>query len=250
MSKVLYLLFLVVFFATLSANLWAIDKTGLVLYFSLDQVQGKDVKDESGNGNDGKIVGDAKIVKDGKFGSALENTKGCIEVQDSKTLDGMDKLTIEIWIKLDTDHQNVIIGKGPAWGNESYMLQSWSDGQMYFGILDTSSRAISKAGPLKEWYHTAASFDGNTLKLYINGKEVSSANSPSKIVPDTATSLFIGGLDAAVGYPFIGSIDEVAIWNRTLSQAEIEESMRGKILTAAVESAGKLTTAWGSIKHY
>ncbi|MBW2149321.1 MAG: hypothetical protein JRI22_20150 [Deltaproteobacteria bacterium] len=56
-------------------NLWALDDTGLVLYFPLNEMAGKDVKDASSNGNDGEIVGDVEKV-DGKFGFAFK-LNGC-----------------------------------------------------------------------------------------------------------------------------------------------------------------------------
>jgi hypothetical protein len=45
-----------------------------------------------------------------------------------------------------------------------------------------------------------------------------------------------------------GILDEVVIWNRTLSDDEIRKAMNGELVNAAVNTKGKLTATWGSIK--
>ena len=50
--------------------------------------------------------------------------------------------------------------------------------------------------------------------------------------------------------PFHGIMDDVAVWNRGLTQDEIAELIAEGIPAAAVEPNEKLTTAWGSIKQH
>jgi len=214
----------------------------LVVYLPLNENKGKDVADALGNGHDGAIVGDFKWI-DGKYDKAVELAAAGAEVQvpDDKALDGMKELTIEVWVKQDTHQATGIIQKGASWPNMSYLLQPWSDQQIYFGVKDTSSRAITKAGdyPLKEWYHLTGTYDGSTLKIFINGKEKASAAAPVKEVPDTTEPL-------QVGNRLLGAIDEFALYNRALSAAEIQDDMNGKLLSVTPKS--KLAACWGYIK--
>ncbi|MFQ6041371.1 MAG: LamG domain-containing protein [Candidatus Poribacteria bacterium] len=221
-------------------NAYAVDPD-LVVYLPLDEGKGKDVADASGNGHDGTIVGNFNWV-DGQYGKALELTAAAeVQVPDDKALDGMKALTIEVWVRQDTHQATGVVQKGANWPNISYLLQPWSDQQIYFGVQNTSSRAITKAGdyPLKEWYHLAGTYDGSTLKIYINGKEKASAPAPVKVVPDTPEPL-------QVGNRLLGAIDEFVLYTRALSADEIQNDMNGKLLP--VMKKEKLAACWGRIK--
>lgn len=215
----------------------------LVVYLMLDEGKGDQVVDASKNGNDGKAAGNFKWVK-GKFGQALELAAGAeVQVEDNKTLDGMKALTIAVWVLQDSLQNTGVIQKGANWPDMSYLIQPWSDGMIYFGVKDTSTRAITKAGalPLKEWYHLAGTFDGKskTLKVYINGEEKASAPAPVDTVPDTVAPL-------KVGNRLTGSIDDFVLYNRALNADEVKELTKGNILP--VDAKGKLALSWGELK--
>ena len=214
----------------------------LILYLPMDEGSGDTVKDLSPNKLDGKIVGkDFKWV-DAKKGKGLEFVSGTnIQVPDNNLLDAMKALTIELWVKQDTHQSTNLVFKGVTWPGLSYLLQPWSDQQIYFGVNDTSSRAIAPAGSysLKTWYHLAAVFTGQDLIIYIDGVEKSKANAPVNQVPDTKEPLEIGKL-------FTGAIDEFVMYSRALKPAEIISDMGGVMM--AVNSSESLTITWGSLK--
>lgn len=239
MRPIFYLFLLMLFVFPLSA-FTAVDPS-LIVYLPMNDGKGDTVKDMSPNNFDGKIVGNSKWVN-GKKGNGIEMTAEAeIQIPDNKMLDGMKALTLEIWLKQDTHQNTGVIQKGTNWPGMSYLLQPWSDQQVYFGIDNTSSRAIAPAGsyPLGEWYHLAATFDGTTLKVFINGKEKSSAKSPVAECPDTNTPLQIGNR-------FAGVIDEFVMYNRALTEEEIRADMAG--VSLAVKSKSKLSTVWGYLK--
>ena len=237
----IYFLLFCLILTTALINAYAVDPD-LVVYLPLDEGKGKDVADASGNGHDGSIVGNFNWI-DGQYNKALELAVAEAEVQvpDDKALDGMKALTIEVWVRQDTHQATGIVQKGANWPNISYLLQPWSDQQIYFGVQNTSSRAITKAGdyPLKEWYHLAGTYDGSTLKIYINGEEKASAPAPVKVVPDTPEPL-------QVGNRLLGAIDEFVLYTRALSANEIQDDMNGKLLP--VMKKDKFAICWGHIK--
>jgi len=77
--------------------------------------------------------------------------------------------------------------------------------------------------PLNQWTHLAGSYDGSALRLYVNATQVSSLTQTGGIQV-TGSPLRIGG-DTYSGEFFPGRIDEVRIYNRALSQSEIQTDM-------------------------
>jgi hypothetical protein len=74
------------------------------------------------------------------------------------------------------------------------------------------------------WAHLAATFDGTTGRLYLNGREV--ASGPFAFASGTGAGIAIGNNNSAAGWPncpgsFNGDLDEARIYNRALSPAEI-----------------------------
>lgn len=240
MKLIFYLLFFILFIFPLSAYT-AIDPS-LVVYLPMNDGKGDTVKDMSPNGFDGKIVGGGSKWVNGKIGNGIEMTAETeVQIPDNKMLDGMKSLTLEIWLKQDSHQSTGVVQKGTNWPGMSYLLQPWSDQQVYFGIDNTTSRAIAPAGsyPLGEWYHLAATFNGTTLKVFIDGKEKSSAKSPVAECPDTNTPL-------QVGNRFAGIIDEFVMYNRALTDDEIKADMAG--VSLEVKAKNKLSSVWGYLK--
>ena len=83
-----------------------------------------DVKDASGNGNDGKIVGNFKF-ENGKFGKAVVAAGGgSIDVQDSKSIQSVsDELTVAAWFRVDADSDTGVRKNG------AYLLEDQSGGE-------------------------------------------------------------------------------------------------------------------------
>ncbi|MFB3041331.1 MAG: LamG domain-containing protein, partial [Candidatus Poribacteria bacterium] len=97
-----------------------------------------------------------------------------------------------------------------------------------------------------EWYHFAGTFDGKVMRVYVNGQLEGETDNNVPIAPSDL-ELWIGGDD--FGRPtdhFPGIIDEVRIYEKTLSEAEIQKVME---TPQAVEAEDKLTTSWGRIKE-
>ena len=86
-----------------------------------------------------------------------------------------------------------------------------ASGSDYAGSQNTST-----ALQLGHWYHVAVTYDGSTMKLYLNGVLQESVAS-SRSLADNATAMRVGG----TGDPFGGRIDEVAIYGTALSAARV-----------------------------
>ena len=81
--------------------------------------------------------------------------------------------------------------------------------------------------PLNTWTHLAATYDGATLRLFVNGTQVGSRALTGALLTSTGV-LRIGG-NAIWGEFFQGRIDEIRIYNRALSPGEIQADMAAPI---------------------
>lgn len=211
---------------------------GLALYFSFDAVAEEagltKITDQSGNGNVGVLSG-GKLV-DAKFGKALEckyeNIGDGVVVNDSNSLD-LDAVTIAAWIKTSKldDQWNRILDKG--W-QSAYNLCIGGEykGQRYqekttfecAGCSMTSKTSIVDG----QWHLIVGSYDGQFQKLYIDSK-LDNKWKMKKTVPmkHNDNVLTIGRLAVMEVPPydkpfFDGLIDEVRLYNRVLSDEEVQ----------------------------
>ena len=211
---------------------------GLAAYYALDG----DVLDSSGNGNDGTIMDNPNLDDptwiDGVYGSALEfhgtgvaGTGGdFIDCGNDASLDITGPISIALWIRPDADDPE---GKGTSGGETAPMAKATSDWsyQVRYGwggaptpymsfTFNTSPRAWASVGRnlvRNEWCHIACSYDGTTLKCYLDGAETDST--PMGEIASSVSPVLIG----SDGWKsdWTGGIDEVAIYNRDLSEGEI-----------------------------
>jgi hypothetical protein len=194
------------------------------------------VADLSGNRINGSVYGHSFYNSSGKFGGAYQFDGGDDSINTtSNILNGTNAFTILLWARPNAfGNYKGIIGKGIADANV-ITIQSHTSGQIYCDVDNgtSSSYAYSSSGLLGigSWTQIAMVFNGSAssnaerLKLYINGSNVSlsfSGTIPAQTGSSNTGVLTIGQLGYASNY-FNGSIDEVKIWNRSLSSSEIQQ---------------------------
>ena len=84
------------------------------------------------------------------------------------------------------------------------------------------------ANPVNAWTHVALTYDGATLRLFVNGTQVAS-RATTGTIEATDSPLWIGG-NSPYGEYFTGLIDEVRVYNRALAQTEIQADMNTGIV--------------------
>ncbi len=208
---------------------------GLVAAFGFNENTGTTVNDNSGNNNNGTLTNGPTWSASGKFGSAIlfDGTNDFVNVNDANSLDLTNGMTIEAWINASnlTGYKTVIC-KENGTNNLAYALSpnnsaSGSANQrpntrIRIGNTTTTVTGTTKL-VLNTWTHIASTYNGSVLRLYINGVQVSTANVTGNMAA-TTNPLRIGGTTALSQY-FTGLIDEVRIYNRALSQSEIQTDM-------------------------
>jgi hypothetical protein len=218
---------------------------GLVLHFSFDKAEpGGAIIDASDKHNNG-VLAAAKWVAAGKQGGACEFIeKGShIDVPHSESLD-LKQATLAVWFKtgkadaawrrlLDKQSDN-----GFALGIAGDSKDGPSRGKLAFAINGSvclSDNVVTDGA----WHHAAATFDGTTLALFVDGRPQKQTLALRGAIGSNTHNLTVGlnranpspdGRDAS----FEGVMDEVMLFNRALSADEI------KNLVAAIDpNAGK-----------
>jgi hypothetical protein len=208
---------------------------GLVAAYSFNEGSGATVNDSSGKGNSGTISG-ATWTAAGRFGGALafNGTNSWVTVNDSSSLDLTNAMTLEAWVRPfgPTSWQAAIIKEQAsdfAYGLYVNTDQDQSSGVANINGGDVAVNDPSEDGqvPMNTWTHLTTTYDGSILRLYENGILLNQASSPGKIAVSSGP-LRIGG-DSIWGEYFNGLIDEVRVYNRALSQTEIQADMNTPI---------------------
>ena len=233
-------------------------QAGLVSYWNFDEGEGETVHDSVGI-NDGTINGAAKWVE-GRIDGGLEfnGSTDYVDYGADPSLDIIEALTIAAWIKLDVfgDWAGVVT-KGIE--SATFAMQTWGDGALRFspnwgnpaGGVGTGSFNTDTKMTRAQWVHAAITSDGETITFYIDG-------TPDALVLDRAITFgtnaesLIMGADFPGGDEYLdGIIDEVYIYDRALTQAEIGQLMAGEGGGGgkAVSPSGKLGVTWGMIKE-
>lgn len=233
----------------------ALDLDRLVLYFPFEEQ--KPIDRSANPVKIASITGNLRN-SDGKFGKAGEfDGSTFIEVEHADKLEGMEALTIEVWIKISkiVGDGMAIVSKRKAFNtNDVYNLFIYTGAKMDARVNaqgDFWSQTAFKAG---EWYHVAYVFDGKSAvdqrqKMYVNGMLESKATHPHTTVQKGGAPLWIGELDSARGFKWNGLIDELGIWNIALDENQINQVMKvGKAKMLSVEHLPKLPATWGRLK--
>jgi hypothetical protein len=204
---------------------------GLVSAYSFNEGVGTVLTDISGNGNNGAITNGTWNVT-GRYGAALSfnGSNSRVDIPDSASLDLTTGMTIEAWVRPTTlTAWRTVLMKEQSTGLV-YALYANSDtnrpsAHVYLGS-ETDTRGTAQLA-LNTWTHLAATYDGVVLRIFVNGAQASSRTLDGSLQTSTS-ALRIGG-NSIWGEYFTGLIDEVRIYNRALTAAEIQTDMNTPI---------------------
>lgn len=222
--RVAAILSIVVTALALSASVPEAGTTGPVAAYGFDEGAGTVLHDLSGNGNDGTIA-NGRWSAHGEHGGALDfdGTDTLVSVPDAPSLDLHGKLTVEAWVRPDAlgGWRAIAVKEQPD--ELGYALYADSKPGLPAGIVYARHRERDTFGaaqlPVGVWSHLAVTSDGSTLRLYVDGRLVDSTPVPGQI-PATPGQLSIGG-DTVWNEWFDGAIDDLRVYDRTLSADEV-----------------------------
>lgn len=237
-------------FIVISPSHAALDDKSLVLYLSFDEGKGGTAKDSSQYGHDGELIKNPTWV-DGQFGGkALEfdgTKQQYVMVPINDTLQLREKFSIAFWVKrgeTQISAWNYMIGAGTlVWATifnrDTQKTYLWSKGPNW------AQKGISNENQPQDWVHLTVTHDiDSDVSIYYDGKKVGGGGKPPAII-EIDGSIMVGARHPGNEF-FTGIIDEVHLFNRILTEDEINTIKDGEF--APVEPAEKLATTWGVIK--
>lgn len=213
---------------------------GLIGYWQFDEQDGSTILDRSGNFNHGIIINASR--SEGKYGKSISLTgrdDSHVSIPGSPSLNALtNQITVTAWafpnilpegFKVIVSRQvgellhpdQFYLGFGPEDGVMHYKWHLGTDdsgnlleGDIYSGTPDSN-----------RWIHLAGTYDGSTMRLYVDGVQIGERSLTGNIRVDN-NAITIGGEENGsapqiVDGEFEGLIDEVRIYDRVLSQTEI-----------------------------
>ena len=150
-----------------------------------------------------------------------------VNVNDSASLDFTTGMTIEAWVYPTALSGWRTVALKETAGGLVYALYAHDNAPRPAAYIRVGGVEVAVAGgsplALNTWTHLTTTYDGSTLRLYVNGVETGSRSTGGPIQVSTGR-LRIGG-NAVWSEWFAGRIDEVRLYNRALSAAEIQVDM-------------------------
>jgi hypothetical protein len=188
------------------------------MYWRCDEAAGDSAADSGPKKINAKLRGSAKFAQ-GKFGNGLQFEKqGDLAEMPNLALTG-NAVTIALWVKQDDVSHN--IQRYVTLGAESAVVRDDREGNLTFYMrmggqirfLHTADKTV----PVGAWFHVAATWDGTTMRLYKDGVPAGSLKTAGVMTPITGGLLSTGDPES-----LIGTMDDVRVYARPLSDAEIQ----------------------------
>ncbi len=200
--------------------------SGNVLLMHMNEASGT-IVDSSGQGNSGTYNG-ALYSQSGKLGGAIGfDGNDVISCGSGSSLQIGGDITVSSWVKLDSlgSYQGMYGGSNSTGNRRGTTLGKWTDQRWTFfvGQNNPSYWTVFSNDPAVTgtWYHVVGVVDNGTMYIYVNGIQQTDTQTGMTLYPleiDTVLGRWYANVASTT---FYGTLDEVAVWNRSLSATEI-----------------------------
>jgi len=212
---------------------------GLVGYWKLDETA-TSAADSSGYGNTGTWNGDPAGTSSDLPSLNYKNA-GAIDLDGSGDYVviphhdryNFSKMTVSAWVyvKAGFSDLDVIVAKAEGTSPYSSFTLRIGSGAVITGTVAVGGSTYSANGAavltVNTWLHVASTYDGETLIVYTDGSAGTPQTSPSGALNSSTADLWIGDHPSVSPRQLNGYIDEVRIYNRALSAAEVLAIVQG-----------------------
>lgn len=220
----------------------AVAERKLLAWWKLDETDGTEAGDASGNNHVGTLVGGPQWLPDGgKIGGALQFDGVDDYVQTSYT-DDLPVWTISVWVKSPASPTSE--GPSAVVNRENTYQINWDHQSEVFrgaaGVQVGGEWYAAGFGDLQPntWYHLMVNYDGESLKAYKDGILVTDTSGLFGSPYAEQASLTLGrhAYDTDAANHFAGVIDDVRIYNYPLAETDVVALFSGKALPSAPQA--------------
>ncbi len=203
---------------------------GTYAYWPLDTGTGTAIYDVSTTADRG-ILQNAPSWATGKIGQAVSFNGSSQYLSTSTAQADPNTFTLELWFKTTTTNGGELMGFGDAQTgsstNRDRLLYMTNGGQLVFGTKPSTTHTISSSGSYNDgnWHYVAATEGAAGLTLGVDGTRVASDGATT--TGGNYTGYWRAGFDSLSGWPsaptsnyFAGTLDELHVYSRQLSDAE------------------------------
>jgi hypothetical protein len=192
---------------------------GLVGYWPLYEGSGSSTADWSGNGNTASLGSNPWIV--GHIGEGVAINSGSLSIPYTGAYP-VTAITVTAWMNLSANYNwpNYLVNQ---WGSApgSWLLYSNVGGNATFGITGPASSTQNNASgcsiTTSTWHFIVGTYDGNTVSSYLDGGLCGTHTLTGQILLQPTT------LTSATNASGTFNVDDIRLYNRALSAAEIQE---------------------------
>ncbi|MFN7833428.1 MAG: LamG-like jellyroll fold domain-containing protein, partial [Bacteroidota bacterium] len=178
------------------------------------------------------------------FGSAVSFNGNAMAFTEYSDVYPTDEFTLSCWVKLDGSNDGTAIFDFGSVSSQNWWLHTLpaaSGKGVRFGVGKGSGQAttleyIFPAATANDWHYVAASYNGSSVLLYVDGELIETAVTT---IERGTVPLFLGQKGDGNGH-YAGKLDELRFFNRQLPQTEIQMLMNQ---TASAETPG-LVSYW------
>jgi RHS repeat-associated protein len=199
-----------------------------VAYWRLGEAAGTSATDATGNGISGTYAGGFTLAQPGGIAGdpdpavALNGGSGLVDVKPFPALKPGSAVTVEAWINPTGVPGGAIFASPEQAAGGGYLLNFVNAGHVRMNIAPTTGSWTAADSitvpPAGKWTYVAGSWDGANIRIYVNGVVEATQPAATMVYGATSTDPQIGRYNGA---SFGGTIDEVAVYSRALTAAQI-----------------------------
>lgn len=253
---------LLIFYIQFASLLWGqVDENNvdldykLVAYWSFDEIlEDSIVVDGSGYYNNGILKNGASCVEartKGNYSLYLNGYNHFCHVRNSRSLNITKNITIALWMKtLKLGTSQGMISKNPQGDEKQYGLLIKSNGDLRIDYESGGNNfsLIHKTLTPERWYHLTVTIDDFQMNFYLDGILMQSKRIPKEVIKsdeDVHIGKYAGSYN---GSYFHGYLDEIRIYNRVLTEAEIACLAKNYVAATTPDQNPKTLTSWNLIQ--
>ncbi len=186
------------------------------------------VLDRSGNGHDAQVMGEVAAAYGISGGQGISfDSNGYVQAASNPAA-GKTDITFSLWFKTDQPGENYKLASAAWWNWDlrasgwiigTHIPEFWSDDEngLYLpGIVNNDNGFLAD-----EWNHEVVTYDGSHIKEYTNGQLINDWPTTGAAI-GTGLPMAVGAWPMFSGYNFQGSLDEFAIYDRSLTHQEVQ----------------------------